>query len=81
MTHRERWLNTLHFQPVDHVPDEEFGYWEETYAVWHDQGMPKEITNEGQANQFFGFAPRTGVPVNVGLLPGFEFRCLKRTCL
>jgi uroporphyrinogen decarboxylase len=72
MTHRERWLNTLHFQPVDHVPDEEFGYWEETYAVWHEQGLPPEITNEGQANQFFGFAPRVGVPVNVGLLPGFE---------
>jgi len=26
MTHRERWLRTMHFEPVDHVPDEEFGY-------------------------------------------------------
>lgn len=72
MTHRERWLNTLHFQPVDHVPDEEFGYWEETFPVWHAQGLPREIDNNGIADQFFGFAPRAGVPVNTGLLPGFE---------
>lgn len=43
MTHRERWLNALHFQPVDHVPDEEFGYWAETFPVWHEAGLPTEI--------------------------------------
>ncbi|MBU0609987.1 MAG: hypothetical protein KKI08_19030 [Armatimonadetes bacterium] len=72
MTHRERWLNALHFQPVDHVPDEEFGYWDETFPTWHAQGLPEEINNNGIADRFFGFAPRRGVPVNIGLLPGFE---------
>lgn len=72
MTHRERWLNTLHFQPVDHVPDEEFGYWEETFTVWHAQGLPLHVTNNAEADRFFGFAPRRYVPVNVGLLPPFE---------
>ena len=47
MTHRERWLNTLHFKPVDHVPDEEFGYWDETFTTWHPQGLPLEINNNG----------------------------------
>jgi hypothetical protein len=37
MTHRERWVRALHFQSVDHVPDEEFGYWTDTFKAWHDQ--------------------------------------------
>ena len=43
MTHRERWMRALHFEPVDHVPDEEFGYWDNTLAAWHQQGLPEEI--------------------------------------
>jgi uroporphyrinogen decarboxylase len=62
----------LHFQPVDHVPDEEFGYWEETFPVWHKEGLPLEINNNGIADQFFGFAPRRGVPVHNDLMPAFE---------
>ncbi len=33
MNARERWVRCMHFQPVDHVPDEEFGYWSEKLAV------------------------------------------------
>jgi hypothetical protein len=40
LTPRERWLRTLRFQSVDHVPDEEFGYWTETLQVWRGQGVP-----------------------------------------
>lgn len=72
MTHRERWLKTMHFEPVDHVPDEEFGYWEETFPTWHAQGLPVEINNNAIADPFFGFAPRRYLPINLGLLPGFE---------
>lgn len=71
MTHRERWLRTLNFEPVDHVPDEEFGYWDETFTTWHTQGLPPEINNNSIADRYFQFAPRANVPVNVGLLPGF----------
>ena len=31
MTHRERWVRWMHFQPVDYIPDEEFGYWAENF--------------------------------------------------
>ena len=47
MTPRERWIRTMRFQSVDHVPDEEFGYWDNTFTIWHSQGLPKEINNNG----------------------------------
>ncbi|MFP3903389.1 MAG: hypothetical protein ACLFWB_04005, partial [Armatimonadota bacterium] len=72
MTHRERWLRCLHFEEVDHVPDEEFGYWDDTLVRWHDEGLPEEIDNNSIADRYFRFAPRMNVPVNIGLLPSFE---------
>ncbi len=79
MTHRERWLRTMHFEPVDHVPDEEFGYWENTLTLWHEQGLPREIDSLWKADVFFGFAPRGWIPVHQGLLPGFERKVLDDT--
>jgi len=72
MTHRERWVATMHFQPVDHIPDEEFGWWENTLTAWHEQGLPREINTLPKGDIYFGFAPRAWVPVHQGLLPGFE---------
>ena len=77
MTHKERWLNTYHYKPVDHVTDMEFGYWAETLVRWHDEGLPAEITHDGLADQYFGFAPTAGVPVHLGIIPGFEYKVLE----
>lgn len=77
MNHRERFLRTLHFEPVDHVPDEEFGYWDNTLTLWHEQGLPREINSNERADVYFGFAPRGHVPVHQSLLPGFERRVLE----
>jgi uroporphyrinogen decarboxylase len=77
MTHRERWVRTMHFQQVDHVPDEEFGYWDDTLLAWHEQGLPKEIDDLAKADVYFGFAPRAHVPVHHDLLPGFERQVLE----
>jgi len=41
MTDRERWVRCTHFQSVDHIPDEEFGYWDENFKVWQEQGFRK----------------------------------------
>ncbi|MGQ9524364.1 MAG: uroporphyrinogen decarboxylase family protein [Armatimonadota bacterium] len=79
MNHRERWVRTMHYQPVDHVPDEEFGYWDDTLRAWHSQGLPEFVTDNGIADRYFGFAPRGGVPVHLGLIPGFEARVLEET--
>ncbi len=79
MTHRERWLRTLHFEPVDHVPDEEFGYWDNTFTRWHAEGLPEEVNDNSIADRYFHFAPRVHVPVNTGLMPGFELEVIEET--
>ena len=79
MNARERWGRCMHFQPVDHVPDEEFGYWNENFKVWQEQGLPKDVNNNAQADRYFEFAPRSGVPVGLGLSPGFKSEVLEET--
>ncbi|MBI3919921.1 MAG: hypothetical protein HY318_00785 [Armatimonadetes bacterium] len=46
MTHRERFNRVMHFQEVDRVPNEEFGYWTETLERWRSEGMPEEADEE-----------------------------------
>lgn len=69
----------MRFQPVDHVPDMEFGYWSDTLIAWRAQGMPAQITDDGKADRFFGFAPMGGVPVHHGIIPSFEPQVLEET--
>jgi len=76
MTHRERWVNCMHFKPVDYIPDEEFGYWSENLAVWKQQGVPDNVTN---LEAYFQFAPRSGVPVGTGFSYGFESKVIEET--
>jgi uroporphyrinogen decarboxylase len=78
MTHRERWLAAMHFQPVDHVPDEEFGYWDDTFLIWHQQGLPEEINDNEKGDIYFGFAPRAHVPVHYGLEPPFARKVIEQ---
>ena len=79
MNARERWVRCMHFKPVDHVPDEEFGYWEENFKVWQEQGLPKDVNNNGQADRYFEFAPRSGIPGSLGLVPGFKSEVIEET--
>ena len=76
MTARERYVRLFHFQPVDYVPDEEFGWWDETLTAWHKQGLPSEINDNGKGDFFFGFAQTDWAPVNQGLIPGFEHKVI-----
>jgi uroporphyrinogen decarboxylase len=79
MNDRERFRATMHYQPRDRSPILDFGYWPETLVVWHDQGLPKDISEEG-GRYFHGFfgtdfpirrAPSlTGI--QEGLVPRFE---------
>ena len=81
MNARERWVRCMHFQPVDHIPDEEFGYWEENSEVWAQQGLPKDINlrDDDVVNEYFGFSSRSSVPVRLGIVPGFEPREIEET--
>jgi len=60
----------MHFQPVDRLPNFEFGYWAETLPAWHEQGLPREIDNEVKAYEYFGIESARGVPVNTGMRSG-----------
>lgn len=77
MNGRERWNRTMHFQSVDYIPDEEFGYWDETPVVWNQQGMPAEAMPI--MDQFFGFHRRDHVFPRFGLIPYFEYQVLEET--
>lgn len=79
MTYRERFLACMHFEPVDHVPDEEFGYWDNTFKAWHSQGLPEWVTDNWRGDHYFGFEPRAGVPISVGLSPGFVEEVVEET--
>ena len=78
MTNRERFLRVMHFQPVNRIPDHEFGYWDDTLRDWHEQGLPSEIDSNEKADVYFGFDPTGYVPVHHGLLPGFEHKVLEQ---
>lgn len=77
MNQRERWLAAMHFHSVDHVPDEEFGYWDETFPIWHAQGLPEYVNSNERADVFFGFELREWAPCSVNMKPGFEYRVLE----
>lgn len=72
MTPRERFLACYRFEPVDHVPDEEFGYWADTFTAWHAQGLPEWVDSNPKGDVYFRFEPRQHIPVGVGLSPGFK---------
>lgn len=78
-THRERYWRTMHFKSVDRVPNHEFGYWADTLARWHEEGLPREVDTNEKADVFFGFDPVGHLPVHLGLNPPFEHVVLEET--
>ena len=79
MNDRERFKATMHYQPRDRSPICDFGYWDETLVVWHDQGLPRHVvqTDDRFFHEFFGmdFQIRRAtsvVGIEEGLAPSFE---------
>lgn len=86
LTPRERWVRIMHFQIVDRIPNEEFGYWTESSSAWHKQGLPEYVnlrdeTNKfdmfRQATEYFGLDDHQMAPINIGLVPEFEYKVLE----
>ena len=67
MNHRERFLATLNFGPVDRVPLIELGYWPQTVELWKLQGMTGSPNDPGKDVQI----PARAV---VKFKPGKEMR-------
>lgn len=80
MNKRERWTGCLHYQPVDWVPDVEMGYWADTLAAWHQQGLPEYVDTVAKTQEFFGLEGVEDtplVPVATCILPDFEYQVLE----
>lgn len=77
MNVRERLLGTLNYEPVDRVPDFEFGYWKECFDVWRPYGFPEGIDSHWDAERYFGFEYYMDFPIKTGLHPLFEEKVLE----
>ncbi|MFP4343682.1 MAG: hypothetical protein ACLFU8_03210 [Anaerolineales bacterium] len=81
MKHRARFLATLHYEPRDRVPLIDFGFWDETLDVWHEQGLPADVDRSnihdylGMDYDFPQVTFATGT--DAGLLPPFEEQVLE----
>lgn len=71
MTSAERFRAVMHYQPVDHVTDMEFGYWSEIYTQWPTQGLPALPANDRAFELYFGLEQMGGAPIATTMLPGF----------
>ena len=80
MTTRERFNKTLHWHKSDRVPNMEFGYWDETIAKWHEQGLPMEVKTSEDVERYLGLEGAEIIPwlpVKNGLFPRFEYKILE----
>ena len=77
MNTKERFLGVFNYQPVDRVPDLEFGYWEETLEQWHKEGLPDNIQDNWTAERYFGFDFYKEASVSLGLIPSFEKKVIE----
>lgn len=53
LTARDRFDRCMHYQPIDHVPDIEFGYWDEVPGIWEEQGLPKGLNAQRAYDYYF----------------------------
>ena len=77
MNARERFRNTMHFEPVDRCPIRDFGFWDETLLVWKQYGLPDFVENGTAANEFFGMDPEFMCGGLTDLCPYFEEEVLE----
>ncbi|MGQ9515418.1 MAG: hypothetical protein ACUVTL_10310 [Thermoproteota archaeon] len=46
MNARERFHAVTHFEKPDRVPNEDFGYWDDTIERWYGEGLPRGVDVE-----------------------------------
>ena len=83
MNNRQRFTATMHYQPRDRAPIADFGFWEETIPIWHEQGLPRDVCftySTSNTVDFFGMdfgIDNVGVGVETGLCPAFPEEILE----
>ncbi len=81
----DRSYRVFTYQPVDRVPDVEFGYWPQTIRRWLGEGLPAEFESEKnqyfseKLDKWFGFENEgVGIDLRLGMDPPFEEEVLER---
>lgn len=64
----------MHFQNIDHVPDMEFSFWDETIRLWEKEGIPGGLDTHQKRELYFGLERRFKLPVEVNLFPAETVR-------
>jgi hypothetical protein len=81
MTPRERFLAVMEYHPLDRLPNHEVGVWGQTMDRWQREGL--DIYNLHwdwfTGEESLGMDPREYIPVNFGMLPGYEEEVLEQT--
>lgn len=73
MTPRERFLATVNFEPTDRpVRRETIGFWDETIARWHEEGLSTDITDEIAMHLHEGFDLQVPLMAGAHVHPGYE---------
>ena len=70
MDNRTRFLNVMHFQPVDHPPLTAGGEWATTRRRWEQEGLPPGT----DLNEYFGLEPFPISPIGIDTLLWPPFR-------
>jgi len=81
MTQKERFIRTLQFKPVDHVPVMEIALWQQTRERWEEEGMPANTpTGLMYGNDYFGLEGYDTVHINaIGPVPSIPEATLEET--
>lgn len=81
MTSRERFLNTMEYKPVDHVPNHEAGVWAQTLDRWVSEGLNQyDLTWDWfTGTEYFNMDPREFIDVNYGMIPSFAEEIIEKT--
>ncbi|MBN2558086.1 MAG: hypothetical protein JXB33_04955, partial [Clostridia bacterium] len=81
MNNRDRFVSLMEYKPVDRIPNHEVGVWAQTVDRWRAEGL---ATGEYEWNWFVGdpkwdMDPREYLPIDFGLIPGFEEQIIEET--
>ncbi|MDW8122748.1 MAG: uroporphyrinogen decarboxylase family protein, partial [Armatimonadota bacterium] len=68
MTDRERFRQTFQFGEPDRPFYMPHWFWSSTIERWHAEGLPRDQ----HLDAFFGFDRYEVIPINLGLIPGFD---------
>ena len=82
MNERERFLQYMHFKPVDRIPLMEMGLWPETLERWHHEGLPKWVTSIRHLEDYLRLDRSFNVnwlPINGDIYPPFQEKVLEET--